>query len=283
MPADIPNLWEQQEDAPYWYGLFLAHLLVKERHGRILQACQQIREFAASGPGLEAAAFTSSEAIESLFELRDYAGVHRELEWRERQRFGQRLVVTPDNIPPAIKYDIPYVYAPLSYFEGRHDQGRRLLEAVLHTWLGPRVPAFHILFHVVNDDVEPTHRCRVTLSHFYRKLGQPLSEWNDWPRFVKQVDSRLLRLARIPRSELLSDPERLPKFAQRLMAVRDKRVTSGIGGGLSDLTDSAATVRKRQADLTRRREEQHQQFDPARDVRKARLLELFPELGHQPA
>ena len=44
----------------------------------------------------------------------------------------------------------------------------------------------------------------------------------------------------------MAEPARLKVFAQKLMAVREERSSSGVGGGLSDLIESAAKVKKRQ-------------------------------------
>ena len=71
-------------------------------------------------------------------------------------------------------------------------------------------------------------------------------------------------------------------FFENLMAVRDERVTSGVGGRLSDLTDSPWKVKKRQDAL----QESLRKFDQRTATRQSetdvKLRHLFPELRDFP-
>jgi hypothetical protein len=138
--------------------------------------------------------------------------------------------------------------------------------------------SYDMLCHVYNDDSKPKNRCRVTLKHFYDRLGMDLREWEHWEAFVRGFHPRLFRLAGIRREELVADSGRLTTFFDRLMKVREERVTSGFTQGQADLTESRVKVRKWQE----AQEEKSAQFEgrirPIREHNNAKLRQFFPEL-----
>src|SRR5205085_10072380 len=78
-----------------------------------------------------------------------------------------------------------FYYAPLLFFLRRYREGCLLLETALGFWCSRRkVRSYDILFYVYNADEQPSNRCRVTLSHFYERLGKSLREWQHWEAFV---------------------------------------------------------------------------------------------------
>ena len=103
--------------------------------------------------------------------------------------------------------------------------------------------SFDILFHIYNGDEEPANRCRITLMHFYTRLGKGLSDWPHWEAFVNGFHPRLLRCSGIRREELLADSTRLVPFFDKLMEVRAERTTSGVTRGQADLVESPEKVR----------------------------------------
>ena len=279
----IPDLWRAKEDATRLYQLYLCRLQMSRRHERIVAACSRIRRYAARGPGPPAGLFTFSFEIDSLCDLKDYQAAWRRLRLREEIVYGERLDLRNREWSSADAWELAFSYAPLLFFLGRYRHGCALLETSLGFWLGGRkTRSFDILFHVYNGDEEPWNRCRVTLSHFYRRLGKDLLQWRDWEAFVNGFHARLFRLSSVRRAELLADPGRLAVFFGKLMEVRAERTASGVGGSQSDLIESAAKVSKRQEATRQELDEFEKRIKPARERTKRKLQELFPELRRLP-
>ena len=150
------------------------------------------------------------------------------------------------------------------------------------SFVGRNARSFDILFHVYNGDEEPSNLCRVTLSHFYGRLGRDLHQWRHWEAFVNGFHPRLFRLSGVRSDELMADPARLEEFFDKLMDVRAERTTSGVGGSQSDLIDSAAKVSKRQDAAQRKWDEFHERIKPEQERINRKLRELFPELPGLP-
>lgn len=235
------------------------------------------------GPGPTEGLFTFSFEIDSLCDLKDYQAAWRRLRLREEIAFGERFDLRTREWSSADGWELAYSYAPLAFFLGRYRQGCEWLETALGFWFGVRTArSFDILCYVYNGDEEPWHRCRVTLSHFYGRLGRDLRQWRHWEAFVSGFHPRLFRLSGVRRDELVAAPGRLAEFFDRLMEVRDERTPSGVGGSQSDLIDSAAKVRKRQDAIRRERDEFNERIKPVQERTNRKLQELFPELQGLP-
>lgn len=284
MADAIPDLWRANEDAVRLYQLYLCRLQMNDMHERIVAACHRIRRYAARGPGPTEGLFTISIEIESLCALKDYEAAWRRLRRQEEIAFGKRFDLRSRQWSRADFWELVFSYAPLLYFRGRYCQGSELLETSLDFWFGGTKPwSFDILFHVYNGDPEPSHRCRVTLSHFYGRLGRDLRQWRHWEAFVNGFHPRLFRLSGVPREELMADPGRLAAFFDKLLDLRNRRTTSGVGWGQSDLIDSAAKVRKQQDATQHKLNELRERITPMQERTNRKLQELFPELQGMPS
>lgn len=282
VPVAIPDLWRAKEDAARLYQLYLCHLRMNHEDERVVAACPQIRRYAARGPGLAEGLFTFSFEIDSLCDLKDYRAAWRRLRLREEIIFGERFDLRSRKWSRADGHELEFWYAPMMFFLGRIGQGCELLETSLGFWfVDEKVRSFDILFRVFNGDEEPTDRCRVTLSHFYGRLGKDLRQWRHWEAFVNGFHPRLFRLSGVRSDELMADPARLGPFFDKLMELRAERTTSGFGGSQSDLVESAAKVKKRQDATQQKLDEFHERIKPTQDRMNSKLQELFPELhGH---
>jgi hypothetical protein len=279
MPESIPDLWRAKEDAARLYQLYLCYLHMNRLHERVVSACRQIRRYAARGPGATEGLFTFSYEIDSLCDLKDYKTAWRQLRLRESILFGKRIDLAQRQWSPRDGWDLAFYYAPLLFFLGRYRQGCTLLETSLGSWItGRRVRSYDLLCHVYNGDEPPWHRCHVTLTHFYGRLGQDLREWRHWEAFVSGFHPRLFRLSGVRREDLLANSGHLAVFFDKLMAVQDERTTSGVGGSQSDLIESAAKVRKRQESTQRKLGEFREWIKPVQERTNRKLEEFFPEL-----
>jgi hypothetical protein len=133
-----------------------------------------------------------------------------------------------------------------------------------------------MLFHVYNGDDEPQGLPRVTLTHFYRRMGKDLKEWTLWPVFVGGLAAPLFRITGIERKALLADSSQLATFFAHLMRLRSERVTSGVTRGQADLIEDRAKVKRWQD--ARRESRKRFDNDPARERTRATLYRHFPEL-----
>ena len=274
----IPDLWRIKEDAQRLYQLYLGRLMMSGAHERVVEASRRIRRHAARGPGREAGVFTFWFEVDALCDLKQYQTAWRQLRRWEEIALGRRIDLRRQTWPADELAWFEYEHIPLLYFMGRYREGCRLLEAILDSRLDePRARSYDVLFRIYNGDKEPADRCRVTLTHFYSRLGKDLLRWPRWEEFVNGLDSRLFRLAAIRREELLADPRRLTPFYKRLMAIRDERMTSGTTSGERDLTDSAAKVRKRQDGVQETRRQFNESYKARRKVLNAKLRDIFPE------
>jgi hypothetical protein len=259
------------------YQLYLARLQMNGLHDRVVAACRQIRRYAARGPGRRAGLFTFSFEVASLVVMKDYQAAWRQVRLRDEIIRGRR--VRFDLRKWSIKdfSELAHTYAPLMYFLKRYSLGCQLLETALASWYQrPKAQSYDILFHVCNADEEPRIGPRVTLMHFYRRLGKDLKEWRLWPTFVRGLTAPLLRIAGVERKSLLEDPSQLMVLLANLQRVRRERVTSGVTRGQADLIQCPAKVKRWQT-ATRAKIQRFDE-DPARERTRAVLLQHFPEL-----
>ncbi len=262
MAARIPDLWRTNEDAARLYRLYLAHLQMNGQHVRVVSACRQIRRYAARGPGPKEGLFTFCFEIDSLGELKDYKAAWRQLRVQEKMVFGQRLDLSGRSWTADEGAQLTYYYAPLLFFLRRYRQGCTLLETSLDFWFaGPKVHSYQLLHHICNGDEEPWHRCRVTLSHFYARLGKDLRQWRHWQAFVNGFHPRHFRRARLRREQLLAQPGKLIAFCDSLMAEQ---------------------LVKRQQSRQQKVDEFEERIKPTLQRTHTKLQQLFPELQALP-
>src|SRR5262245_18665538 len=85
MPT-VPNLFRDQDarEAKRLYSLYLSRLMAKSRQRRIVEACQQIRNYAARLKQPRSADFTFQFEIDALCKLRRFADA-----WKQLRRLPQ--------------------------------------------------------------------------------------------------------------------------------------------------------------------------------------------------
>lgn len=275
--VQVPDLWRAKADAERMYQLYLVRLQINKLHDRVLDACRQIRQHAARGPGRRAGLFTFSFEVDSLVSQRSYSAAWRQVQLRDEIIRGRRIPLESRRWSPKDFWELACTYAPLMYFLERYAVGAKLLETALSFWYRRRrAESYHVLFHVYNGDDEPRILPRVTLTHFYRHMGKDLKEWVLWPVFVRGLAAPLFRVAGIERKALLADSSQLATFFGHLMRLHSERVTSGATRGQADLIEDPAKV-KRWQDARRRNRERFDN-DSARDRTKAALYRHFPDL-----
>jgi hypothetical protein len=277
MATQLPDLWRAEADAERMYQLYLVRLQMNGLHDRVVTACGQIRRYAARGPGRRAGLFTFFFEIDSLVELKNYHAAWRQVQLRDETIRRHRVSLDRRRWSAKDSSELAYTYAPLMYFLKRYALGCKLLETSLGFWYQrPKAQSYDVLFHVYNADEEPRIRPRVTLAHFYRRLGRDLREWTLWSTFVNGLAPPLFRIAGVERKALLKDSSKLIVFFANLVRVREERVTSGVTRGQADLLESPAKV-KRWQDATRAKVQRFDK-DPARESIRGVLLEHFPDL-----
>jgi hypothetical protein len=279
MAETIPDLWRANEEAQLLYDLYLCHSHINHLHERVIWACRQIRRFAARGPGLKEGLFTFSYEIDALCELREYKTAWRRLRRREEIVFGNPIDLSRHEWTAADAEELKFNHSSLMFFLKRFRQGCSLLETYLNFWFSQRkVESFELLSTIYNGDSEPSNRYRVTLSHFYGRLGKELIEWQHWEAFVNGFHPRLFRLASVGRDELLANSGKLKVFVDKLMQIRAERLTAHVSNGESDLIKSAATVRKQQTAIQQKLDAFQERIKPKQVRTNRKLEELFPEL-----
>jgi len=273
----VPDLWRANADAERMYQLYLVRLQMNGLHDRVVNASRQIRRYAVRGPGRRAGLFTFSFEVDSLISQRSYSAAWRQVQLRDEIIRGHRIPLERRRWLPKDFWELAYTYAPLMYFLERYAVGAKLLEIALSFWYRRlKAESYQVLFHVYNGDDEPRVLPRVTLTHFYRRIGKDLKAWELWPVFVRGLAAPLFRIAGIERKALLADSALLATFFGNLMRLRSERVTSGVARGQADLIEDPAKV-KRWQDATRASRERFDN-DPARDRTRAALYRHFPEL-----
>jgi hypothetical protein len=275
--AQVRDLWRVKTDAERMYQLYLVRLQINELHGRVVDACRQIRRYAIRGPGRRAGLFTFSFEVDSLVFLRNYSAAWRQVQLRDEIIRGHRIPLASRRWSPRDFWELTCTYAPLMYFLERYAVGAKLLETALSFWYRrPSAESYQMLFHVYNGDDEPQVLPRVTLTHFYRRMGKDLKEWTLWPVFVGGLAAPLFRITGIERKALLADSSQLATFFAHLMRLRSERVTSGVTRGQADLIEDRAKVKRWQD--ARRESRKRFDNDPARERTRATLYRHFPEL-----
>jgi hypothetical protein len=281
-PSEIPNLWKNP-DARRLYSRYLLKLEMAGRHNRIVTACRVIRGHASRCGCPNDGLFTFHMEINALCDLKDFKSAWRQFRLYERIAYGKqndaRRRWTLKDVPL-----LTFSHAPLLYFLGRYREGCKALETALGVLCNQgKSKSYDLLFSIYNGEPTPTHRFRVTLSHFYDRLGLNLRDWKHWRSFVDGFHSRLFRIAKVSREELSASADHLPTFFNNLMTIREKRTPTGIGGSQSDLIESASKVGKRQEALQSRLDEFAERIKPVRRRSDQMRRKLFPELRQSAA
>src|SRR5262249_22951389 len=101
MPT-IPNLFRDQNarEAKRLYSLYLAQLMAKSREQRIVEACQQIRSYAARLKQPRSADFTFQFEIDALCKLSQFGDAWKQLRRLERIAHGKSISLTARAWPP---------------------------------------------------------------------------------------------------------------------------------------------------------------------------------------
>jgi len=250
------------------------------RYAEAVVACRRIRSFGRSSlPPRGWRNLHLDWEIEALLALKDPAAAWRQyrlwLRYHPKRIPVRTLEQRARNAPDLVCFD----EAPIRYAAGRWDEGRRALEAYLGAALArPHVTGYDLLFNVYNEDApEPTNRCRVTLWHFYSKLGKRLDEWEQWRTWVPSLHPRLFRATGVRQKDLLKSSDVLADFYGRLMKERERRSqSSGVTFGQADLVDDVRKVRKRHEAVRRRRDRWEKRSNSLRDELNSKLEKYFP-------
>ena len=243
METRIPNLFSKcnfsECNGERDYNLYLSRLMSGGSPERIIQVCRRIRSYASQGPGVKAALFTYFYELMALCETGKYAVAWRQLLQRDRTLRGAGFDYRSHSWSRKDSNDLQYDYGPLLYLTGRFSEAAAILEKALEFECRGRNGSYDAMYKVANNDLEPSHHCRVTLLHCYRRLGRSLCDWTGWRPFVKRMHPKLYRMAKITRESMLDDPSLLIEFQTRLRRILDER-TLGSGGtwGICDLLDS---------------------------------------------
>jgi hypothetical protein len=185
------------------------------------------------------------------------------------------------SIPPMLLYE----EVPILYARGKWADGARALEAYLGMALRKasawKETPFDLMYSIYNGDPEPTARERVTLTHFYQKLGKTLDQWPDWRRWVRALHPTLLDIGGVTRKSLADDPRLLPAMYQRIVAEHRRRTRTGMSYGQRDLVEPEARVRARQ-ERDRRGRPESAERSRARAEFRAKVRTYFPflEVSH---
>lgn len=276
MASAIPDLWKSNDDAERMYSIYLATLMKHDQNQQIVEACSVIRRYATRGPGAAAALFTYWFEGHALCELEQYDLAWRQLLRAEEIETGERIDWRRRQWSAKDHQKLIYRYAPLLYFRGRYRAGCELLELGLGFMLNcPELKSIYILHDVYNNDRSPSIPARVTLTHFYRRLGKNLGEWPKWERFLNGFDERIFSITGVSREELISNPRRLKRFFDNLIKAKEER---GVGFNEEDLVESLTKVRKRQKARLRESKERNKQNAERVKQLRIRMREVFPDL-----
>jgi hypothetical protein len=246
MREHVPNLFRTAEaqHASQIYDQFLCRLLLAGRHRRIVEACRQIRRFAASAGDVSAGSFTYEQEEIALVELRDWTTLWRRLRARERTFFGNNADLGGGRWSRERERFL-YYYTPLLYFRGEYALGARLLERKLY-WMQIHGGSYECQYDVWKQRGRPRRTYDVTLWHFYQGLGRDLTSWRGWKAFAGGFPEQLYAKSGIAREALLADSSRLFPFVRWMSAERDRLAVSGTTAGVADLIESPEQVLERQ-------------------------------------
>lgn len=274
----IPNLFQElpQREAQNWYSLYLAHLNANHRDRRLLEACKQIRQYAARAQRAEWAYFTYPLEIEALCKLGNIPGAWRQLRRWERGISGGNLNINA-KAWTSTQLGWFFSYHPqLLYMLGKYRQARRMFEALLSNLLRRHQPgiSYDILWRVYKPVARPRLPHEVTLHHVYQKLGKKLLDWPQWEQFVNGFDPKLFDLAHIQRERLLRDASLLRPFYEAIKSEREQRLTANISTGEREVIDAPEEVERFQDEVAAQQALQ----EPIIVQRERQLREMFPEL-----
>lgn len=278
-----PDLFASQEtgEARRLYELYLSCLMVRHRHEDMVRACRTIRGHARRGPGTREGVFTYWYEINALCSLGKYPAAWRALTRRDALVHGKRMSISGGKKSLLGTWtEITCHHAPILYFLGRYRRGCALLETALDAAMrSGRQRSYELLFRVFKPEREPGAIHRVTLRHFYDRLGRSLDQWRHWARFLEGFHPRMFTLARVDREDLLLHPERMEMFFNRLMRARAERTGhSMIGRGEKDLLEAPSRVRRWHLATRRKMVRWARRSSRHRNATEEKLRALFPDL-----
>jgi hypothetical protein len=105
-------------------------------------------------------------------------------------------------------------------------------------------------------------------------LGQDLSGWPDWNKFVGGLHPKLLFLAGVKKAALLRDPGLLRALDGAIQAELERRLTAGVSDGQRDLTDPLGKVKRRQQTIARK----IMNLQQSSSEQQRQLESIFPDL-----
>jgi hypothetical protein len=278
----VPNLFPERHarEAKQLYSLYLSHLMAKNRERRIVEACQQIRNYATRLKQPRSADFTFQFDIDALCKLRRFAEAWKQLRRLERIAYGKNINLSAKEWEPE-QLDWFWHYHPhILYFLGRYQLSCHLFETLLAAKMmhSEKGLSYQLLPHVYKPIARPRGRHEVTLYHLYRKLDKSLLEWQQWEQFVNGFDPKLFSLADIRRKDLLQDASLLHSFYEAISRERKQRLTANVSTGEPELVSSPDKVQRFQDNVAAKRALK----DPVIAQREQQLKEIFPELQRLP-
>lgn len=281
MSEALPDLWALDDDARRLYEIYLATLDGAGCFRRVAEVASEIRDQLPTDG--QAAFFTYGFEIQAWWKLNAPRRGWRCLREWEQRIYGRRVPLralarqagTGDYADAAATF-----YAPLLYAFGRYELGADVLNHTLLFHMNGAVSSYELLFQLYNDDPEPATPVRVTLKHFYDRLGRTLDTWPAWSRFVEGLHPELFNVTEVDRDALRRCSDTLPEFYRRLMRVQRERAFSGATRGAADLVNAADEVAAWQRETRQQKDRALERNDGrAREIR-AKLRRWFPEIKH---
>jgi hypothetical protein len=252
----VPNLFrtfDKHHEIEQYYSVYLVQLLRAHRTGRVIEACRCIRRFA-KGHGQPKAAIFTFQWEMAAYEGRkqNASAMWRVLRSWDRMALGKPIDLANRRWKPEDARRLLFSYAPLLYLRKRYRLGCGLLERAIKMHSRRKGWSIDLLWHVYKPLRRPATTYDVTLTHFYRALGLDLRHWELWGDFVDDFPEKLFRLTGVSRKSLRSDPAFLKPFFQWICAERERRLFSHTTIGVKDLLESAAKVKRRQANVAKK-------------------------------
>jgi len=218
MPPRLPNLFRSDpKNAARYYQIFLAKLLIQDRHEDVIDICRKIRRLAPPEYNKRNLSAYFLMEVASLAELKRYGIAWRQLRRAERVRWGRQLDLWTHRWRLE---DTPLVtmhYVPLLYHRREYKLGRQLCERALAMVLRRGDVAEALPFIAGPQGGVPDSMFGVTLLHFYEALGEDIRLWNGWNKFIDGLPRRHFDGTEITAAHLKQDSTRLRDFIGKLI------------------------------------------------------------------
>jgi hypothetical protein len=267
-------------EASRLYEIALSRLLFAGRNQDTIAAARRVRAHVRRAGLWPEGGWTYTWEIEALLNLqRPRAAWAQYRRWLRSIRQRTSIATVEQrarSVPPMVQYEFPILYA-----WGKWAAGARALEAYLAMALRKESvwrPTALDLMYAIYGDPEPEAKPRVTLTHFYGKLGKTLDQWPDWRRWVRALHPRLLDIGGVTRRRLRDDPALLPDMYRRIVEERRCRTPTHMSSGLKDLVEPEPKVRARQERIREERRISAGRFRGRAEKVRAKVREYFPFL-----